>query len=669
MNAYSLLGKKGNLELIFGNKDQNKLIQEIKEMKNDESYEVMFLNKIEEEEDIDIIYFIIHCLYNNYIENEASMHYSELASYYFNLLFKIFISLFYVNEKSKSFIENNLNFIKFFLCIFIIALNKQIEKINEYFDLFLKTYCVTHISKDYILSLVRSDIKDNQLKDKLIILIKEKYNEYTNKNNSTVGEFLYRELTKNIQCNIPVPNHLKISEPSKLINVSENGLNAYYISKENLCLTLRTDIPIPNSVGLYYFEVEIVHVGGAIGIGFINKDFKLQNNIPGWESNSIGYHSDDGLLYLCNSNGEKYGPVYTTGDFIGCCINTIENYVFFTKNGEKLKQISYKDALNINSSIEYYPAIGMRKHKQEIRCNFGQSKFFFDFETYRREVLNKYYKEIIGKNIEKIVTTNEYELYLNWKTKENLILDYLLYCGYEETHKELSKAVIGKGAKYLCDCKIGVRNCIKALLKEHKFEEAQSVIVKNFSRNENALTYVNFYHCLMNIYRNYKTETNNIYSFIREIKDKIIFNDKNRGIYNTIYKDEIDNLLSVALSTDSSTQSIQDYLNVAFSYEEMFSKINSELLSDNYSLHGNEIEKILKQLLLCINNLLKTNEQDSKSLDREVSINKEKLCLLLRDKKFIPTLNGMLVKKQLSCEDIKITNSIRDYFEQINLNK
>ena len=70
MNAYSLLGKKGNLELIFGNKDQNKLIQEIKEMKNDESYEVMFLNKIEEEEDIDIIYFIIHCLYNNYIENE-----------------------------------------------------------------------------------------------------------------------------------------------------------------------------------------------------------------------------------------------------------------------------------------------------------------------------------------------------------------------------------------------------------------------------------------------------------------------------------------------------------------------------------------------------------------------------------------------------------------------
>lgn len=669
MNAYSLLGKKGNLELIFGNKDQNKLIQEIKEMKNDESYEVMFLNKIEEEEDIDIIYFIIHCLYNNYIENEASMHYSELASYYFNLLFKIFISLFYVNEKSKSFIENNLNFIKFFLCIFIIALNKQIEKINEYFDLFLKTYCVTHISKDYILSLVRSDIKDNQLKDKLIILIKEKYNEYTNKNNSTVGEFLYRELTKNIQCNIPVPNHLKISEPSKLINISENGLNAYYISKENLCLTLRTDIPIPNSVGLYYFEVEIIHIGDTIGIGFINKDFNLQNKIPGWESNSIGYHSDDGLLYLCNSIGEKYGPVYTTGDFIGCCINTIEKYVFFTKNGEKLKQISYKDDLNMNSSIEYYPAIGMRKHKQEIRCNFGQSKFFFDFETYRREVLNKYYKEIIGKNIEKIVTTNEYELYLNWKTKENLILDYLLYCGYEETHKELSKAVIGKGAKYLCDCKIGVRNCIKALLKEHKFEEAQSVIVKNFSRNENALTYVNFYHCLMNIYRNYKTETNNIYSFIREIKDKIIFNDKNRGIYNTIYKDEIDNLLSVALSTDSSTQSIQDYLNVAFSYEEMFSKINSELLSDNYSLHGNEIEKILKQLLLCINNLLKTNEQDSKSLDREVSINKEKLCLLLRDKKFIPTLNGMLVKKQLSCEDIKITNSIRDYFEQINLNK
>ena len=669
MNAYSLLGKKGNLELIFGNKDRNQLIQAIKEMKDDESYEVMFLNKIEEEEDIDIIYFIIHCLYNNYIENEASLHNSELASYYFNLLFKIFISLFYVNEKSKAFIENNMNFIKFFLCIFIIALKKQIDKINDYFELFLKTYCVTNINEDYIISLVQSEIKENQLKDKLLLLIKEKYNEHKNKNNTTVGDFLYRELTKNIQCNIPVPNHLKISEPSKLINISENGLNAYYISKENLCLTLRTDIPIPNSVGLYYFEVEIIHIGDTIGIGFINKDFNLQNKIPGWESNSIGYHSDDGLLYLCNSNGEKYGPVYTTGDFIGCCINTIEKYFFFTKNGEKLKQISYKDDMIINSSIEYYPAIGMRKHKQEIRCNFGQSKFFFDFEAYRREVLNKYYKEIIGKNIEKIITTNEYELYLNGKTKENLILDYLLYCGYEETHKELSKAVIGKGAKYLCDCKIGIRNSIKVLLQEHKFEEAQAIIVKNFSRNENALTYVNFYHCLMNIYTNFKTETNNIYSFIKEIKDKIIFNDKNRVIYNSIYKDEIDNLLSVALSSGNPSKNIKDYLIVVFSYEEMFTKINSELLADNYSLYGNEIEKILKQLLLCINNLLKTSEQDSKSQDREVSINKEKLCLLLRDKEFIPTLNGMLVQRNLSCDEIKITNSIRDYFEQINLNK
>lgn len=664
MNAYSLLGKKGNLELIFGNKDQNQLIQAIKEMKNDESYEVMFLNKIEEEEDIDIIYFIIHCLYNNYIENEASMLYSELASYYFNLLFKIFISLFYVNEKSKTFIINNMNFIKLFLCIFIIALNKQIDKINEYFDLFLKSYCVNNINEEYLLSLIKSEIKDNQLKDNLTLLVKEKYNEY-NTNNNTIGELLYQKLSQNIQYNIPVPNHLKISEPSKLINVSENGLNAFYISKENLCLTLRTDIPIPNSVGLYYFEVEIIQVGDTIGIGFINKDFNVLNKIPGWESNSIGYHSDDGLVFLCNSQGEKYGPVYTNGDFIGCCINTIEKYFFFTKNGEKLKQISYKDDQIIDSSIEYYPAIGMRKFQQEIRCNFGQSKFFFDFESYRREVLNKYYKEIIEQNIEKIV--NEYDIHLNGKTKENLILDYLLYCGYEETHKELSKAVIGKGAKYLCDCKMSIRKNIKVLLNEHNFEAVYSVIIKNFARNENALTYVNFYHCLMNIYSHYKNETNNKYTFIKEIKDNIIFKEKIKDIYNSIYKEEIDKLITIALSSDN--PSIEEYLKATFSTEEMYSKINSELLADNYSLYGNEIEKIVKQLLLCVSSILKDTVQGNKSIDREISTNKMKLCLLLKDKEFISTLNEMLVKKNLSCDEIKITNSIRDYFEQINLNK
>jgi hypothetical protein len=73
-----------------------------------------------------------------------------------------------------------------------------------------------------------------------------------------------------------------------------------------------------------------------IGIGLIGNDFNVQNKIPGWENNSIGYHSDDGNIFISKTTGESYGPKFDNNDFIGCCINYIEKVVFFTKNGVAL---------------------------------------------------------------------------------------------------------------------------------------------------------------------------------------------------------------------------------------------------------------------------------------------------------------------------------------------
>lgn len=72
-----------------------------------------------------------------------------------------------------------------------------------------------------------------------------------------------------------------------------------------------------------------------IGIGLINKDFNVANKMPGWEDNSIGYHSDDGNIFVSKTQGEKYGPKFSTKDVIGCCMDYINKQVFFTKNGEK----------------------------------------------------------------------------------------------------------------------------------------------------------------------------------------------------------------------------------------------------------------------------------------------------------------------------------------------
>ena len=63
---------------------------------------------------------------------------------------------------------------------------------------------------------------------------------------------------------------------------------------------------------------------------------KQNYNIIGWENNSWGYHGDDGKFFHCSGSGVPYGPLFTTGDTIGCCLNFMNNTVFYTKNGVNL---------------------------------------------------------------------------------------------------------------------------------------------------------------------------------------------------------------------------------------------------------------------------------------------------------------------------------------------
>jgi hypothetical protein len=64
--------------------------------------------------------------------------------------------------------------------------------------------------------------------------------------------------------------------------------------------------------------------------------------IKGWDKNSYGYHGDDGHSFCCSGTGQNYGPTFTTGDVIGCCLNLIENTCFYTKNGYNLG-IAFRD--------------------------------------------------------------------------------------------------------------------------------------------------------------------------------------------------------------------------------------------------------------------------------------------------------------------------------------
>ena len=129
----------------------------------------------------------------------------------------------------------------------------------------------------------------------------------------------------------------------------------------------------PMSTQWNYFEIEILNSGEfrEIGIGLGPLDYNTQW-MPGWGDNSIGYHADDGRLFVSTLVSTRRGPVYgpdcCKGDTMGCGVdfnNQEPGYVtvWFTKNGE-LAGPPEKFSCRRN---ELYPLIGLSSLNESVR--------------------------------------------------------------------------------------------------------------------------------------------------------------------------------------------------------------------------------------------------------------------------------------------------------------
>ena len=141
----------------------------------------------------------------------------------------------------------------------------------------------------------------------------------------------------------PLPSRWSETEKCAGLEVLPDGYEVRFngvVKSTDDAATVRTNHPIPKQCGVYYFETTILSRGKdhLVGVGFSTSKPSL-NRLPGWESESWGYHSDDGMSFQCSSSGKKYAQPFSASDTVGCGINFRLGTAFFTRNGVFLGKI------------------------------------------------------------------------------------------------------------------------------------------------------------------------------------------------------------------------------------------------------------------------------------------------------------------------------------------
>ncbi|XP_064186862.1 ran-binding protein 9-like isoform X2 [Anguilla rostrata] len=229
----------------------------------------------------------------------------------------------------------------------------------------------------------------------------------------------------------PLPRSWSPKDKFSYIGLSQNNLRVHYKGHGKTpkdAASVRATHPIPAACGVYYFEVKIVSKGrdGYMGIGLSAQGVNM-NRLPGWDKHSYGYHGDDGHSFCSSGTGQPYGPTFTTGDVIGCCVNLINNTCFYTKNGHSLG-IAFTDL-----PPNLYPTVGLQTPGEVVDANFGQHPFVFDIEDYMHEWRTK-----IQAKIDRFpIGEREGE----WQTMiQKMVASYLVHHGYCATAEVFAKS-------------------------------------------------------------------------------------------------------------------------------------------------------------------------------------------------------------------------------------
>ncbi|ORZ39635.1 concanavalin A-like lectin/glucanase domain-containing protein, partial [Catenaria anguillulae PL171] len=125
---------------------------------------------------------------------------------------------------------------------------------------------------------------------------------------------------------------------------------------------------------ILYFEVTITSMSPqtTVAIGLATVPYPCFR-LPGWHDWSIGYHSDDGRVFVSDDNvGVPYGKPYRLDDTVGCGVDTRTGKVFYTRNGERMPIVDCSDVPAPRLTVN--PCIGA-DGECSLKTNFGTEPF------------------------------------------------------------------------------------------------------------------------------------------------------------------------------------------------------------------------------------------------------------------------------------------------------
>lgn len=135
-------------------------------------------------------------------------------------------------------------------------------------------------------------------------------------------------------------------------------------------------------------EAEGSYVQDCIVIGLATDNFDCCQSavsLPGWNSASFGYHSDNGGLYHGSGRMQKRAGAFGPGDTVGMGIDYASGGIFVTKNG-KFLDFGWVDLkYYLEETKQLYPVIGIDS-KDVVQVNYGggfsEKPFQFDLAAY-----------------------------------------------------------------------------------------------------------------------------------------------------------------------------------------------------------------------------------------------------------------------------------------------